>query len=263
MAIKRLGSKQAGLTQSKLLAKLTHPNIVRILGTGSNQRNYIIVMEYLRGGSLQDRLLRPMPLPQALQIMLEICGALAFAHYNRIVHGNLRPSNVLFDSRGMAKVTDFGLEEHYQKRGGADNWYNFHCQHRSRATDILAAGTLLYQMLCASLPVWGRGPAQQSEPFRRLPRGVQKLVGSMIATRPRQRYADIRLVIEDLKILQADPANERVALKLRGGRGWRLWLWIALAFLVVDTAVIAIWQWLDQPDLWSAAQSAVRSWFGR
>ncbi len=263
MAIKRLGSKQAGLTQSKLLAKLTHPNIVRILGTGSNQRNYIIVMEYLRGGSLQDRLLRPMPLRQALQIMLEICGALAFAHYKRIVHGNLRPSNVLFDSRGMAKVTDFGLEEHYQKRGGADNWYNVHCQHRSRATDILAAGTLLYQMLCASQPVWGRGPAQQSEPFRRLPRGVQKLVGSMIATRPRQRYADIRLVIEDLKILQADPANERVALKLRGGRGWRLWLWIALAFLVVDTTIFAIWQWLDQPDLWSATQSAVRSWFGR
>jgi serine/threonine-protein kinase len=255
MVIKRLGSKQAGLTPSKLLAKLAHPNIVRVLGTGSNQRNYIIVMEYLHGGSLQDRLLRPMPLRQALQLMLEICGALAFAHDNRIVHGNLRPSNVLFDSRGRAKLTDFGLEEHYPKRGGTDNWYNVHCQQRSKATDILAAGTLFHQMLCACLPAKSRDPAEQPESFQRLPRGVQKLIDSMIAHGRRRRYADIGLVVEDLKKLQADPADEQVALTLSRGRGWRQWLWITPLLLLVCGGVFAIWAWLDRPELWSALQS--------
>jgi serine/threonine-protein kinase len=261
MVIKRLGRKQAGLIQSKLLAKLTHPNIVRVLGTGSNQRNYIVVMEYLRGGSLQDRLLRPMPLRQALRLMLEICEALAFAHDNRIVHGNLRPSNVLFDGHGRTKLTDFGLDEHYQQRGGNGNWYNVHCQQRSKTADILAAGTLFYQMLCASLPAGSPPPGQRPESFERLPRGVQKLIESMIATRPRHRYADVGLVIADLKRLQTDPANEQVALKLGRSCGWRLWLGLSTALLAVCAAVFTTWEWLDRPDLWNAAQSAIYGWF--
>jgi len=67
--------------------------------------------------------LKSFALADFLEIACQISNALAFAQTNRVTHGNLRPTNILFDEAGTAKVTDFGLDEHYGDPADEENWY--------------------------------------------------------------------------------------------------------------------------------------------
>jgi serine/threonine protein kinase len=77
----------------------------------------------------------------------EICEGLSFAHKNRIIHGNLRPSNILFTQSGIAKIADFGIQEHYADRETPQNWYSVSGEEKSPKTDIYSAGVIFHQML--------------------------------------------------------------------------------------------------------------------
>ncbi|MGH2721312.1 MAG: protein kinase domain-containing protein, partial [Actinomycetota bacterium] len=92
-------------------ARLTHPNIVGIYDTGDGEGTPFLVMEHLEGGTLRHRLASELRLTstQAARIGMEVCAALEHAHANGIVHGDIKPSNILFTDTGMAKVSDFGL----------------------------------------------------------------------------------------------------------------------------------------------------------
>jgi len=81
-------------------------------------------MEYLSGGSLKDRLVQSYKMDKFLILGRQICEGLSFAHRNKVIHGDLRPSNILFTNAGLAKITDFGLGEHYVPPLGKVNWYN-------------------------------------------------------------------------------------------------------------------------------------------
>ncbi|WP_231878220.1 protein kinase family protein, partial [Oleiphilus sp. HI0117] len=114
LVIKKRTSTFTGYREAKMLHSLKHPNLVNILGTSKNDSVFIVVMEYVSGGSLQDRLIEPMGMQMFLNTAVQICRGLAFAHQNRVCHGNLRPSNVLLTSDFQVKLTDFGLDEHYR-----------------------------------------------------------------------------------------------------------------------------------------------------
>src|SRR5262249_19710341 len=94
--------------EARALATLAHPNIVAIhdFGTGPDGQNHL-VMEFVGGGTLADRL--PLPRDQALDVAVQLCEALAYAHANGIVHRDIKPENVLFDDRGRVKLADFGI----------------------------------------------------------------------------------------------------------------------------------------------------------
>ena len=145
LVIKKRQSTNTGFIQSKLLSQLTHPNIVNVIGTSKNERVFIIVMEYLKGGCLQDRLIRPYPLTEFKEVALQISRAINFAHNNRILHGNLRPKNILFTEHSVAKIVDFGFDEHYG--GERDNWYEVLGEERTGRIDIYAAGLVFFQMI--------------------------------------------------------------------------------------------------------------------
>ena len=179
-----------------------------------------------------------------------MCAALAYGHELGLVHGNLRPSNVLFDDQGRARLTDFGLDEHYRDGESADNWYNAHCRQRSREADVLAAGTLMYQMLCAGLPEWGRDPGERDGPFRRQPAGVRRLVSGMIAARPSRRYRSMKSVLADIDRLAQNPHREDVALEVGRTRWRRVLAWGMAAVLVIDVAAFALWQALAGTPAW-------------
>ena len=198
LVIKKRLRSTAGLTEAKRLTALNHKNIVKILGASGNETLFIVVMEYLSGGSLKDRLIRPLPWQEVLLTAREICGGLSFAHKNRILHGNLRPSNILFTDAGVVKVSDFGLDEHYSTEMAEDNWYNTSRQPRSPQTDILAAGTVFYQMLTSTLPEWQEDGFRSHEAFRAIPTELQRMVSNMLLRDPDSRYGSFAQVLADL-----------------------------------------------------------------
>src|SRR4051794_36820184 len=97
--------------EARAVAALAHPNICRLYDYGETENGPYMVLEYLPGGTLEDRLRTPRPLPDAetAAIAQQLAAGLAHAHSRGLVHRDLKPSNVLFDGEGRAKIADFGI----------------------------------------------------------------------------------------------------------------------------------------------------------
>ena len=97
--------------EAHAVASLAHPNICRLYDYGEEGGRPFMVLEYLGGGTLEDRLLpgEPYPDDEAERIARELAAGLAHAHTRDLVHRDLKPANVLFDDEGTAKIADFGI----------------------------------------------------------------------------------------------------------------------------------------------------------
>lgn len=124
--------------EARLLARLNHPHIVTVHDFGTVERSdapggrfHYLVMEYVDGEDLASRLRRgPVPPTEALDIAMQVCEALAYAHEEGVTHRDIKPANLLIDRRGIVKVADFGLAK--LVRGDA-----------SLAADLTLSGTTL------------------------------------------------------------------------------------------------------------------------
>ena len=100
-------------SEAQKLQSLPHPNIVRVIDCDRDGRTVFMTMEYLTGEPLKRKLLAPgfkgMPAPEAERIVEAIAGALKYAHRNGIIHGDLKPGNVIISDTGEVKVIDFGI----------------------------------------------------------------------------------------------------------------------------------------------------------
>ena len=146
--------------EAQAAARLSHPNIVNIYDVGRDEDAYYIVMEYISGETLKERIQREgsLPVEIAVRIAIEIAEALEHAHQNNIVHCDIKSHNILTTRSGRVKVTDFGIARavasatmtqtgtiigsvHYfspeQAKGGAV----------SAKSDIYSLGVVLYEML--------------------------------------------------------------------------------------------------------------------
>ena len=95
--------------EARAISALSHPHICTLFDVGEDEDRTFLVMEYLEGETLDDRLTRgPLPPGDVMQYAMEIADALDHAHRNRIVHRDLKPSNVMLTASG-AKLLDFGL----------------------------------------------------------------------------------------------------------------------------------------------------------
>ncbi len=198
LIIRKRSSSSTGYKEAKLLATLKHKNIVSVLGVSRNEELFIIVMEYLSGGSLGDRLIKPHPLGEFLKSAREICEGMAFAHKNRITHGNLRPSNILFTQNGHAKIADFGLSEHYGKNQQGKNWYNIFEEARSVQADIFAAGVIFYQMATGALPPCVTEKKMNPRQFDKLPLELQEMLSTMLSRKPESRQSSFDNIITEI-----------------------------------------------------------------
>ena len=96
--------------EAKVLASLNHPNIAAIYGLEDEGDSPALVLEYVEGPTLQDRIAKgPIPLDEALPIARQIAEALEAAHEQGIIHRDLKPANVKVKNDGTVKVLDFGL----------------------------------------------------------------------------------------------------------------------------------------------------------
>lgn len=155
--------------EQKILASLDHPHICRLFDAGvhSNGRPYFI-MEYIDGHRIDRWCTRNRtPLRERLDLFIQVCDAISYAHQRLIVHRDIKPSNIMVDNVGTVKLLDFGIakivNEEQQELPGSKPETNimtpefaspeqFHNTPVTTATDVYALGQLLYLMLTDTLP---------------------------------------------------------------------------------------------------------------
>jgi beta-lactam-binding protein with PASTA domain/predicted Ser/Thr protein kinase len=148
-------------------AGLSHPNIVSIYDRGEAEGTYYIAMEYLDGRTLKELIVSrgPAPIQVAIDYTRQILGALRFAHRNGIVHRDIKPHNVLVDSDGRLKVTDFGIARagasEMTEAGSIVGTAQYLSPEQAKGTsvdtrsDIYSAGVVLYELLTGRVPFTG------------------------------------------------------------------------------------------------------------
>lgn len=198
LVIKKQGLKQlANAPQSVAkLKSVEHPHIIRVLGSGKNERIFIVVSEYLAGGSLQDRLTHSFTLGQWMLMTQQICLGLACAHEQGIVHGNLRPSNILIAAENHIKLSDFGFPAHTY--GDDSHWYQVKGEKISVSGDIYAAGAIVFQRLTGRIPDhrwWGLKKYWQ---LRHIPKKFRQIILKMTHQNPKTRYVNAEQIAEKL-----------------------------------------------------------------
>ncbi|HEX9415951.1 MAG TPA: Stk1 family PASTA domain-containing Ser/Thr kinase [Gaiellaceae bacterium] len=198
--------------EAKNAAALSHPNIVSIYDRGEAEGTYYIAMEYLDGRTLKELLVRfgTPPVRIAVGYVRQILAGLAFAHKHGLVHRDIKPHNVLVDSGGHVKVTDFGIARsgtsQMTEAGSIIGTAQYLSPEQARGapvdqrSDIYSVGVLLYELLTGSVPFTGDTPVEiamkhlsavPQPPSKKRPdvgRGLDLAVVRALAKDPDERY---------------------------------------------------------------------------
>ncbi len=198
--------------EAKSLAKLTHPNIVGVIDYGTHKGMPYLVMEYISGGTLKDRLHEAMPWQAAVKFLTPVAHALAYAHSKNVIHRDIKPANILVTDTGEPMLTDFGIA----KVIGTDSSVNLtgtgvgigtpdymapeqgmgaEVDHRA---DIYSLGIVFYQLIA------GRPPFRADTPLAVMVKHINEPL-----PHPREYVPNLPVEVELvlLKALAKDPAQ--------------------------------------------------------
>lgn len=217
------------LTQAERIARLRHPNIVRVHAVEEHMGAFLVVMEYLEGGSLRQKIRRrgkPTP-DQMLQIVLAAADALNFAHDHDMLHLDLKPDNILFAADGTVKLTDFSGPQDVRPdddcaRIGTWGTPSFMSpeqadrRHVDQRSDIYSLGLVWAAVAARKKPY----PGVKSPDIRRLravepcpliaevaelmPENRYRVLSRMCAFEPDDRYQTMQDCLTDLRSLVRD-----------------------------------------------------------
>lgn len=208
---------QRFLREAQIAGQLQHPNIVAVYGVERQGQDHFVVMEYLPGGTLAERLRSgKLPVAEALRITGAVLEALGAAHAKGIVHRDVKPGNVLFGARGEVKLGDFGLAQLAQEEpeatrsgltsaGAPAGTLQYMSPEQARGapldhrSDLYAVGAMLYRMLSGRSHAELTGLDELSArnkvasgpspaPMKGLPPGLEKAVARALAREPAGRF---------------------------------------------------------------------------
>ncbi|HEX5746589.1 MAG TPA: serine/threonine-protein kinase [Archangium sp.] len=204
--------------EAAALATLHHPNIVSIVDKGSNASTYFLVMEFVDGPSLRERMRAPQQdYQETLRVMLQICRAIEYAHGRNVIHRDLKPENILFDVQAgdLPKVTDFGLASFLEDTTTRFALTGTHmamgtlsymapeqrvdAKNADGRADIFALGLILYEMLVGELPAGSFEPPSRRKP--KLDSRLDGIIERCLKQQPSERYANVTELIRDLEPL--------------------------------------------------------------
>jgi serine/threonine protein kinase len=205
--------------EMELIVELEHAHILPVYGYGRTDDLLYTVTPYVEGGMLRDRL-PPGLSPQTAQaVIAPIAAALDYVHIWGVVHGNLKPSNILFDRQGQPLLADMGAF-HNAGIAARNNVYISPEQEAQGAavdgrTDVYALGVLLYEMLVGEPPV---GP-DPSLGLRRpdLPVGIETVIRQAVATYREDRFAWAGNLNDALAAALRSPVGPRATSALARG----------------------------------------------
>lgn len=205
--------------EARTLARLNHPNIVAIYDFGDAAGWYYFLMEFVDGLNLRQlEQSRKLTAEQALAIVPKICDALQYAHEEGVVHRDIKPGNILIDTKGRVKIADFGLAKLLGKvapdltltgsghRMGTPHYMAPEQIDRPQAVDhradIYSLGVVFYEMLTGELPV-GRfaAPSQKVQVDVRL----DDVVLRTLENNPERRYQQAGEVKTDVESITRNP----------------------------------------------------------
>jgi len=275
-------ARERFLREAKSAATLDHPHICVVHEASEVEGAPFIVMEYVEGESLRERMARgPLPLEETLSLAAEIAEALEEAHSRHIVHRDLKPANVMLTRTGHVKVMDFGLAKRLASSEGRapeeetlteltqmgttvgtlaymspEQLQGREVDHRS---DIFAFGALLYEMLAGIHPfrkevgmataaaILSTEPAPLAQHAPEIPQRLVQLVSEMLTKTPAQRIQSMRAVHEQLKQIllevQARPEETGVLNLRKLGRSL-LRPRVAIPAVAVLIALVLVGIWL-------------------
>jgi serine/threonine protein kinase len=200
--------KERFLNEAHLIAKANHPNIVKLYGSGSWEGGLYIAMEFVKGSSLRKILThQPFSLKRSLEVLLQIAYALCHLHTHGVVHGDIKPENILITELGQVKLIDFGIAQVltdnstaaatnapkrlagtpiYMSPEQLQEWGKVSCQ-----SDIYALGILAYELSLGKI-THGRVILSLA------PKGLQKILHKALQPKVEDRYSDMVDFISDL-----------------------------------------------------------------
>jgi serine/threonine-protein kinase len=210
------GMEERFKREARTAARLDHPNIVVIYSVRDSGDPLFFVMKYVDGAPLDAVIRRhgALPIPVVQGILLQICAALQYAHGEGVVHRDVKPANILIDSRGHVQVTDFGIAKavdsvQLTRTGMAIGTPTYMCpeqcagRQQSAASDQYSVGVVAYELLTGRPPFGGSAVEMQWAHLRDEPRPLAELrpdcpptlaaaVMRMLAKEPGERWPALR-----------------------------------------------------------------------
>lgn len=210
--------------EAKATARLDSPHILRIMQVGEENGFYFIQMEFVEGESLQKKIERESPFPPsvALNCLFQIASGLQAAHQGNVIHGDIKPDNILINKKGILKIVDFGLAKVLGKStqdskifGSLHYLSPEQCEGSlgDAKSDIYSLGITFYFMITGQLPFQENSPlaiavsrlySQPISPLRvvpGIPKELENITQKMMSRSVANRYQSTEELLSDIEPL--------------------------------------------------------------
>jgi eukaryotic-like serine/threonine-protein kinase len=256
--------------ERQILASLAHPNISRLLDGGSTPDGQpFLVMEYVEGVPIHEYCEQhSLSIAARLRLLIDVCGAVSFAHQQLVVHCDLKPSNILVTGAGRPILLDFGISRQlieadpddvavqasvkspplatgkaYTPRYASPE--QIATRRVGTATDIYSLGLVLAELVGATLT--DHGPPETS----RLPRELAAIISKATQHAPEGRYQSAETLAADLKRFLAHQPLQALPRSLPYVSGkWirRQWPWVVVGLIFLATTLGFSWRMRQERD---------------
>jgi tRNA A-37 threonylcarbamoyl transferase component Bud32 len=202
--------------EARALAQLDHPYILKVLDYGEQEGLPYLVMPFVQGGTLKERMGAAMPYQKAAALLVPIARALDYAHHQKIIHRDIKPANILMSQSGAPILSDFGIAKILETEASTqltatgagigtpdymapEQWLG----NSNPFTDIYSLGIVFYEMVTGRRPFSADTPAgvlvkHLQDPLPRpttfvpsLPESVEQVLYKALAKDPKNRFQDM------------------------------------------------------------------------